>query len=194
VTVEQPPLVTFDAEILGEAFPSSVRWPAQTATRNLLRRVNTGYQSYRFVVRVEGEAVFLPARILLYPGFWPERTESSPTRELGLCLSTRSTNGFDRQAALRAILPVNKAWSIPFVIALVGEYVVELLDDIHAALPDLDRAIVGHFLRENPDFHRLTRARVESYWDVYYRARFRRAGYVGFKLLDAFDAMASEQG
>jgi hypothetical protein len=110
------------------------------------------------------------------------------------CLFTRSTNGHERQRALGTILTLNEPWSISFVVALIGEYVIEILDDIAAALPLLDRALVGQFLQENPAFHRLTQARVVSYWDVYYRFQYRWQDYVGFKLVEALASMAIEQG
>lgn len=103
-------------------------------------------------------------------------------RQIALCMLTRSADGFARQAALREVLHINEPWSIPFVIALIGEYVVEIIDDVYAALPDLEKA--------NPAFYKLTCDRVVSYWDLYYRRQFPRSDYVGFKLLRQLDAYA----
>lgn len=68
--------------------------------------------------------------------------------------------------------------------ALLGEYVVEILDDIMAAMnSDLERTMCA-FIVANPSYWRLTKQRVASYWDVYYRDRDRnREEYVGFRLV-----------
>ncbi len=108
------------------------------------------------------------------------------------CIRTRSANGFERQAALQEVLAINAPWSIPFVVALIGEYVIEIIDDIYAALPRIDRDLVAGFINDNPDFYKLTRARVMSYWDCNYRRQYQRSDYVGFKLMQALDAMWSD--
>ncbi len=85
--------------------------------------------------------------------------------------------------------PVQELWSIPFVIALVGEYVVEIIDDIYAAAPQFNRELMATFIGENPTFYKLTCDRVVSYWNCYYRWQFKRSDYVGFKLLRKLDAL-----
>src|SRR5687767_8120022 len=104
------------------------------------------------------------------------------------CLLTRSNDGFQRQRAVRELLTDIRPWSAPFVAALIGEYVIEILHDIHAALSQpLLEALAG-FISTNPTYWERTQQRVASYWNVYYRADFRRSDYVGFKLLDALNA------
>ena len=46
---------------------------------------------------------------------------------------------------------------------------------------------MGAFVASNPDFVRLTRARVASYWDCYFR-RTPRRDHVGFRLIDRIEA------
>lgn len=185
--------VAFDEKILARAFPLASRPQAEVAARRALDWVQTSYSWHPFPVWVSGETVLIPQRIH-FAGFGLDAPVRSIEACMAHCLFTRSTNGYERQRALGTILTLNEPWSIPFVVALIGEYVIEILDDIAAALPLLDRAVVGQFLHENPTFHRLTQARVVSYWDVYYRARYRRQDYVGFALIEALASMAIEQG
>ncbi|KQR12116.1 hypothetical protein ASF78_13185 [Cellulomonas sp. Leaf334] len=64
-----------------------------------------------------------------------------------------------RQRALRRLLsaPVVAPWMTPFVVQLVGEYVVQIVDDIAEALPDVGvpgsvhQAAFGRYLVENPE-------------------------------------------
>lgn len=48
---------------------------------------------------------------------------------------------------------------------------------------------MGAFVRANPDFIRLTRARVISYWNCYFR-HIPRQDYVGLRLMDRIEAAA----
>lgn len=168
-----------------EAFPKKLHSLAEEAILSL--ELSADYNPGQFSVRVQGETVTIPYRI--YPLASVQATSglASGCRQLARCLQTRGTNGFERQAALQDVLLMNVPWSIPFVMALVGEYVVEIIDDIHAALPQINPVLIAQFIQDNPGFYRLTRARVTSYWDCYYRRRFERSAYIGFQVLDELD-------
>jgi hypothetical protein len=143
-------------------------------------------------IRVLGERVRIPRRIhfLRYPSGWPWTPVA--TRAAIQCLYTRSTDGYARQRALRSIVELNAPWSIPFVVVLSGEYVVEIIEDIVAATPQLDRCAYAQFVRENRSTMRLLRARAQSYWDRYYRMSFpERAAYPGLAFLHRLEEWAS---
>ena len=89
-------------------------------------------------------------------------------------------------------------WAAPFIVALIGEYIVEILDDIYTALTPRDAQMVAAFIVQNEAYWSTTKRRVISYWDVYYRWRrssrtrhsYRRDEYVGFKLIDRLETAA----
>lgn len=170
-----------------EAFPSELALDAGPVMQALAGFSHIDHGS--FEVAVLGEVLHIPNRVYS-PGRSAHLAGLSPLqRQMALCLLTRSTDGFQRQAALRDVIAINMPWSVPFVVALVGDYVVEILDDIDAALPQMQNPVVGRFIADNPVFYRLTRARVASYWSCYYRWPFPRRDYVGFRLLKALDAL-----
>ncbi|WP_156374161.1 hypothetical protein [Cellulomonas sp. Leaf334] len=78
---------------------------------------------------------------------------------MAAAVHTRSHDGWVRQRALRRLLsaPVVAPWMTPFVVQLVGEYVVQIVDDIAEALPDVGvpgsvhQAAFGRYLVENPE-------------------------------------------
>jgi len=80
-----------------------------------------------------------------------------------------------RQRNLEYVVSAPQAWVAPYVVQLVGEYVVEIIEVIAAELPQLtipgsqQRALYGRFAAENAAFLDLTAARVTSYWNEYYR-------------------------
>ena len=69
----------------------------------------------------------------------------------------------------------------------MGEYLIEILDDVAAAFGESVPDPIIAFLRENPAYWFLTKQRVSSYWDVYYRRSIEKDDYVGFKLTRQID-------
>lgn len=123
----------------------------------------------------------------------------SEIREAGLagcekhlldCILTRHHDGFERERRLQEILTVREPWVPAFVVQLAGEYVLEILDRIRRNLDLLD-ALYGEFLRGNPELHRKTAARVQRYWNCYYRPYSSRAQYPGFAVLDFLEKAAA---
>jgi hypothetical protein len=90
----------------------------------------------------------------------------APRAQLALrCLYTRHHDGYVRQRNLDQVVSAPEAWVVPYVVQLVGEYVVEIIEVIAAALPQLtvrgspQRALYGRFAADNPAFIDLTAAR-----------------------------------
>jgi len=108
------------------------------------------------------------------------------------CLLTRHHNGHVRQRQLERLLPVPEPWVVPFVFQLTGEYVIEILDTCESHFHLLDPRLYGTFIRDNPKYFQVTRDRMISYWDCYYRWLYqRKSDYVGFRLFDRFQEFAS---
>lgn len=166
------------------AFPPDCDALANRAALELSAVVDSHYSAGITTVIVRGHTVQIPDRL----HFRGKRAEtfhpSSALEPIIQCLLTRSTDGYERHAALRAILPLNTSWSIPFVVLLAGEYVIEIIDDIVGSLSLLDRVAYGALARENAQLLSLLEARATSYWDCYYRnSSADRHQYPGIKLL-----------
>jgi hypothetical protein len=190
---------TSDAEgtdLLG-AFPSTLRSEAATAI-SLLPAAQLGPLG-RFTVRVDGEPITIPYRIY-NPEPNPSAVQTLTNREQLMlrCLLSRHPDGWVRQRNLESLVTSEEIWVVPFVVQLVGEYVIEILDVIWSSLIDLDQpgstrsSVYGRFLKENPAFLDLTAARVTSYWACYYRSRYLKRAehpnwtdYPGFQLVDS---------
>ena len=78
----------------------------------------------------------------------------------------------------------------PFVVRLIGEYVIEILQVINRDRSHLNPRLYRSFLEANPAFFTLARQRVVSYWDCYYRSQ-RREDYPGFQILDFLQGLAT---
>ncbi|MFF3518733.1 hypothetical protein [Streptomyces sp. NPDC002573] len=154
-----------------------------------------------FSVVVEGQQVLLPGR--LYNDEPPPdavASLSSRQRQLLHCLYSRHCDGVVRQRHLEKVVGSTDPWVVPFVVQLVGEYVLEILIVICDELRDLaapgtcGHLAYGQFIVDNPAYFARTQRRVVSYWSCYYRgtyASFR--GYPGRTLLDLLRSAASDR-
>lgn len=138
-------------------------------------------------VCVDGQTLHIPCRVYLQPP--PPhvvRALGETERLILACLLSRHYNGVERQRHVPQLLAASEDWVAPFVIQLVGEYVVEIIDVIVHRMDDLLNERYIRFAADNPHFIALTKRRVISYWNEYYRYRFPRfADYPGFKVMDA---------
>lgn len=174
------------------AFPANNRAIAADAAEALSPYIASGFgpSSVRAIVR--GETVTIPSRIYLLKSVDDDLKAQSFSSPAIQCLLTRSSDGYQRQASLRWVLSVNKPWSIPFVVLLAGEYVVEIALEMVASIPILDQATYVHFVHENRDLMCLLRSKATSYWDCYHRAAYpNRSKYPGLAFLDQLELWAS---
>jgi hypothetical protein len=82
-------------------------------------------------------------------------------------------------------------WKAPYILAPLGEYVVEIILQVEALI-DLDdddqRKIYGDFARANSPYLKLCRQRAVSYWNEYYKDRY--ASYKDFPSVRILDRLA----
>ncbi len=154
-----------------------------------------------FVVVVQGQQVCIPGR--LYNDEPPTEVEASLSqrqRQLLHCLYSRHCDGRVRQRHIAKIVGSADPWVIPFVVQLVGEYVVEILVAICDDIRDLvapgasGHLAYGQFIMDNPAFFARIQRQVVSYWSCYYRSAYPTfRGYPGCTLLDLLRAAASDR-
>jgi hypothetical protein len=143
------------------------------------------------VIHVDGERVLIPRRI---NGRVPNLpSESDPVAPLIIsCLMSRHSDGRIRESHLRKLLGRGETWIAPFVLMLVGEYVIEIVELIRAAVErggevgGQANSTYAKLLRENPDFTQRLYSQCVSYWNAYYRGAYPDLSeYPGRRVLDA---------
>lgn len=145
-----------------------------------------------------GEPVVIPQRVY--------NPEPSPRFAAGLspveavvtaAIYSRHHDGFVRQRQLGALLDTDEPWAAPFVVQLLGEYVIQIHRDIERfvrrelPLRPSSRENLSAFLAENPRFGALTRQRAISYWSCYYRGL--HASQDTYPALAALSMLSSEE-
>lgn len=91
---------------------------------------------------------------------------------IALCLGTRHHDGHLREHCLAQLLRQERAWTVPFVVHLCGEYVLEIVERIGAALPAWNAQALARYLRENPAYVATLERRAVSYWNCHYRDEY----------------------
>jgi hypothetical protein len=105
------------------------------------------------------------------------------------CFYTRHCNGYIRERYLKEIVQLDYEWVVLYVIQLLGEYVIEILQVIYENLNQRNLSNYKKFIKNNSEFYELTRQRMISYWDCYYRRFYKyKKDYVGFKVFKILDA------
>ncbi|TQS13610.1 GNAT family N-acetyltransferase [Microbispora hainanensis] len=178
-------------EALTCAFPHALAHDVTAVVNTLPTAGHAPSSSFRAIVG--DDSLTIPVRIY-NPEPAPETLGAlSPLRRTILhCLYTRHHDGYVRRRHLQQISGSLEPWVLPYVVHLIGEYVVEIVTDIHTALTDLSTAdspahrAYGRFLADNPELLALIDQRVTSYWSCYHRRDFPRlADYPGRMLVTA---------
>ncbi|MGW6128482.1 hypothetical protein ACWFNE_00515 [Cellulomonas sp. NPDC055163] len=136
-----------DASWVRAAFPVGLRPDAAEVAQALPPPDNPwGASTYTATpdtvpVVLDGEVLAFPSRI--YHGVLPADTSfvMSLSPAVTACAYTRHHDGHVRQRALRTLLDgpwALQPWVVPYVVKLVDEYVVEIVDDVAAFLTEVD--------------------------------------------------------
>jgi hypothetical protein len=146
-------------------------------------------------ITLNGQQLRIPARIYNPEPDWAiVRSLEDVERSIAACLFTRHHDGRVRERALTHVPVSVESWAAPFVIQLLGEYVIELVERAAFLIEGAPKDGYVAFARENPAFLRLTAQRAASYWNAYYRGRIpKRADYPAFPSLAALIAWSSSE-
>ena len=126
-------------------------------------------------IRLNGEQLHIPYRIYTAePASLRWKTESRQQELILSALYTRNHNGYVREKYVKVLVQAEEPWLAPFVIQMLGEYVVEIVQVLEAHIANLSSESYLRFMKENEPFLSLVRRRIASYWDCYYRAKFPR--------------------
>ncbi len=134
---------------------------------------------------LEGETICFPRRIYYLDDYDAIKDGLSPIQQfIYHCIFSRSNDGFIRQRHIREILSGDiPSWAMPYIVKVCDEYVMEILEDVYAALKDCDNAQLHQICERNwPTFLR-SHDRMISYWNEFYRDRcYHYKDYVGRSL------------
>ncbi len=173
--------MTSDRIIFIKAFPQ-VWTPIVNSILGKIEFQKQHDPSRSFHVTVDGEQIEIPTRI-----YYERPTEKNLTEDEVFvlnCFFTRHHNGHVREDCLKRILVTRHYISTPYIIQLLGEYVIEILQLIQSSLDNALLNFTIKFKEENPNYFDIIEQRVQSYWDCYYKSTNKaKENYPGFQIL-----------
>ena len=179
----------YSKDELVQSFPLALRDDVRTAL-SVLPEDRYSHNWTFFSLHLGEELLTIPRRLYLDPPFLQTARLTGLQSELLDCLFTRHHDGIVRQKHLARIIRSQNIWVPCFVVPLVGEYVVEIMQVIQENLGHLDTSVYADFVRANPEYLELTDNRIMSYWDCYYRSTPKKE-YPGFLVLDFLKSLAA---
>lgn len=171
---------------LKQAFPSYLR---EDVVEVLEIMPNYKTNGDYFTVKMYGGTIRIPERI--YCDELPGDVISNLTerqKKIIFCLYLRHYDGFVREKNLSEIFCAAniEKWVLPYILRLIGEYVVEILEEINRHIDMINNRTLYTFINDNPKFYMRQKSRISSYWDCYYRDKYPiKEEYVGFKILQS---------
>jgi hypothetical protein len=177
---------------LSLAFPAALR-PAAAA---LSADWDPHRDLYSYSVTFKGERLTIPSRVYFDLNLiWQAAGRSQLQQGIAWCLGTRHHNGYVREECLSQMLAAPQPWMAPFIVQLIGEYVLEIVQSIADALPGLAPAMqhaLAGFVRDNPRYLNTIDSRTISYWRYYMQAYPERASYPGARAVAWLRALAAQ--
>ena len=160
--IPRPALLALDLSL---AFPAALRPAVAALTDSAGWRPEIRHYTYH--VMLGGDTLTIPLRLYVDRGLlWDDAGRDATGRGIAWCLGTRHHDGHVREACLTRLLAAPQGWMAPFIVHLVGEYVIEIVQRIEAALPAFSpdmRAALAGFVRENPGYLGTIERRTVSY-------------------------------
>lgn len=150
-----------------------------------IHEVDNLIHSNEYEVKLNSEKLMIPYRLYFdEPKESDENKLNETEKEILNCIYLRHHNGYLREKRLKNLLTSNSEFVIPFTIQLLGEYVFEILETLNNHLNESNLDLYHKFMKENPKYWQITESRVGSYWNVYYRYKFRKfKKYLGYEII-----------
>ncbi len=103
------------------------------------------------------------------------------------CIYTRHHNGYLRQQKVEKLIDSNEYFVTPFLIQLIGEPIFEILVPINDSVDKNTKNYVK-FMEENQPYWNLTKSRIISYWNEYYRKEHKNLkNYIGYMIVEKIE-------
>ncbi|MGG9962843.1 hypothetical protein [Ferruginibacter sp. SUN106] len=195
-----------EKKAIGHAFPSSLRQDVECVI-NILPfnrhikhqdgneiKVNSLIHQGKLVVSLNKEILKIPERI--YFNIPPEDKEKELTdlqKDILNCLYLKHHNGFVRQKRLKLLSGKNDDFVVAFKFDLLGDYVIEIVEDLqkHITRDSIDSFV--KFATENEKYFSRTESRMTSFWSAHYRWKFEKLKYyIGKQNIDEIKKRIAE--
>jgi len=181
-------------ERLKSSFPKTLEFEVESLFSVITVHYKcSAYWGYEIILKENN--LEIPSRI-----YWEEHRLREPrdlspiSRTILACILTRHHNGYIREKYLLYIISSNEYWITPYLIQILGEYVIELLHFVWNNFDLINQNNLVEFVKTNDQFWYKTKQRIESYWDCYHSYKTQeKEDYIGFRLIKKIEQLVKEK-
>lgn len=121
-------------------------------------------------VQVDGAVVSIPYRVYFPPASIADIEGLTATEQAVFAsFMTRHHDGHQREYWARFLCERPSSWAAPYLAALLGDYVIQVLEAVRDTLSDEWKPIMKRYAEENQISLRALNHRILNYWTIYYR-------------------------
>ena len=119
---------------------------------------------------VDGCEVIIPSRVYFPPARTSDTEGLAPQQKaIFASIMTRHHDGHQREYWARVLCSHPATWTAPYLAAILGDYVIEVLEAVSKNLTADWASIMEHYASENHVCLRALNHRILTYWSIYYR-------------------------
>ena len=139
---------TMNIDVIENCFPSYLKDDVNIVFRTLdFRSKHEPYMP--FEVQIDQEKLVIPQRIYCDEHQLKKLIKLTPIQQaIGFCFFSRHHDGYVRERCIRQVFNVNEKFVIPFIVQLLGEYVIEIIESIYQAKDNIDKSHLQSFIEE----------------------------------------------
>jgi hypothetical protein len=138
------------------------------------------------IIKLNGEILEIPSRVYFNePELDKESKLTESQKSILNCIYLRHHNGLVRQKRLDQLMGKDEYFIIPYKFHLLGEYVIEILEDMQQHLtPDSIDSFVK-FANDNEKYFVVIESKMVSFWNAHYRWKSQKLrNYIGRQNID----------
>lgn len=177
-------LTEINLETLIKSFPIELKEDVEIVVNFLNTkklRIHTYVEQEIFINK---ESIYIPGRIYTAENLKVNEINLSENQQTILnCLYLTHSDGYLRQQKLELLKDKYEDFVIPYKMKILGEYVIEIITDLEKHINEKSIKNFIKFIKKNPNYLRLTKSRIVSYWGEYYKHDSKLKDYIGCKII-----------
>lgn len=152
------------------AFPEHLRDDASVALDGAGIAPHEPFVDPSCLAEVDGVSVAIPYRVYFPPASIDDIVSLTNLQQaIFASFMTRHHDGHQREYWAKVLCGSATSWNAPFLAALLGDYVIQVLDVVGENLTDEWNPIMVQYATENQISLRALNHRILTYWTIYYR-------------------------
>jgi hypothetical protein len=152
------------------AFPQSLRDDVIVALSDAGIAPHEPHMDFGVQITVDGCEVRIPSRVYFPPAQISDIEGLSPQQKaIFASIMTRHHDGHQREYWAKVLCSHPATWTAPYMAAILGDYVIEVLETVRKNLTADWATIMAHYVSENRVCLRALNHRILTCWSIYYR-------------------------